>query len=134
MLRGPVRGDFEHQRVVVADFLYRRHGRRPVDRAVEGDEVIVSTSGVVVDVRRHEMARHRLDRVDEIAVHVCVAEIEADADVERLEVLLDEVDQRRRSRQLIGNHLDGDVDVERRREPPQLLDAAPRPVAAVVAR
>ena len=46
----------------------------------------------------------------------------------------DEVHERSGARQLVRNHFDGDLDAERRGEPLQFLDAAPRaPLAAVLA-
>ena len=54
-----VRGNFEHQRLVVPDLLYGRHGRRPLDRTLERDEMFVGASPIVVDVGRHEVARRR---------------------------------------------------------------------------
>ena len=52
VLRRSVRADLEHQRPVVADFLDRGQRRRPVDRALEGHQMIVGAAAVVVHVRR----------------------------------------------------------------------------------
>ena len=43
--------------------------------------MIVGPAAVVVHVRRDQVLRHGLDGVDEVAVHVRVAEVEADADL-----------------------------------------------------
>ena len=80
LLRRPVGGDLEQQRAVVADFLDRRQRRRPVDGALERHQVVVGPAAIVVHVRRDQVLRHGFDGVDEIAVHVRMAEIEADAD------------------------------------------------------
>ena len=53
----------------------------------------VGATAVVVHVRRDEMPRHGFDRVDQIAVHVRVAEVEADADIDAVEILFDEMDE-----------------------------------------
>src|SRR5437763_16495230 len=46
----------EGQRAIVADFLHRRQRGRPVDDAVERDEVIVGAAAVVVQVDSREMS------------------------------------------------------------------------------
>ena len=53
-----------------------------------------------------------------------MAEVEADAGA--VEIVLDEVHDRARARQLVRDHFDGDPHAERLRDPQQLLDAAPR--------
>ena len=84
VLRRAVRGDLEHQRAVVADLLHRRQRRRPsrsCPRTARGDRRLrprLSCTCV-----GDQVLRHRFDRVDEVAVEVRVAEVEADADVGR---------------------------------------------------
>jgi hypothetical protein len=121
-----VRCDLEHHRAVVADLLHRGQRRRPVDRPVERHQVIVRAAAVVVQVRRDHVLRHRFHRVDDVAVDVRVAEVEADADAETVEILFDEVDERARARQLVRDQLDGDLHAERLGDPAQFLDAASR--------
>ena len=91
--------------------------------------MIVGAPAVVVHVHRGEVAGHDFDGVDEIAVDVRVAEIEADADLCRFEVFFDEVHERPGARQVVGNDLDGNPNAERFGEQEQLLDAAARGVA-----
>ena len=94
--------------------------------------MIVGASAVVVHVRRDQVLRHGFDRVDQIAVDMRVAEIEADADASRaVQIVFDEVHERSGARQLVRDHFDRDLDAERLGGSLQFLDAAPRRRAAV---
>ena len=125
--RRPVRHDLEHERAVVADLLHRRQRRRPVDasrrtapgarRRARGCRARASRSGAPSTVSI--ASTH-------VAVEVRVAEIEADAHVDVLEIVLDEVHERPGARQLVGDDLHGDPHAERLRGRQELLDAAPR--------
>ena len=95
--------------------------------------MVVGPPAVVVHVNRRQVSRDRFDGVDEVAVHVRVAEVEADAGVARLQVVLDEVHERPGARQVVGDDLDRDANAERLREPAQLLDAAACGVAVASA-
>ena len=65
-------------------------------RAGVRHEMIVALAAVVVHVRRPQMARERLDRFAEVAHQVRVAVVEADADVEAVELLFDQIARARR--------------------------------------
>ena len=65
-------------------------------RAGVRHEVIVALAAVVVHVRRPEMAGERLDRLAEVAHQVRVAVVEADADVDAVELVFDQPHERRR--------------------------------------
>src|SRR5689334_13707438 len=58
--RVAVVGHFEHDPAGIADLPHGRQRAGPVDRALEGDEVVVERAFVVVDVGRHDMPRKRL--------------------------------------------------------------------------
>ena len=83
----PCGDDLEHQRAVVADLLHRQSAP-PAQSIVpsNGTQMIVGAAAVVVHVRRDQVLRHGFDRVDDVAVQVRVAEVEADADVGRVEI------------------------------------------------
>ena len=65
-------------------------------RAGVRHQMVVALAAVVVHVRGQEMARDGLDGFAEIAHQVRVAVVEADADVEPVELILDEMHQRLR--------------------------------------
>ena len=95
-----------------------------------GDEMIVALAAVVVHVRRPQVTGERLDRLAEVAHQVRVAVVETDADVEPVQLFLDEP-RARRARQRIGDHLERHAHV-RRAAARDLLDAAPRGVRLIV--
>ena len=69
-------------------------GKAFVGVALSGNtKVIVGATAVVVEMRRNHVLRHRLHSVDDVAVDVGMAEVEADADAEPVEILLHEVHQ-----------------------------------------
>ena len=98
--------------------------------------MIVVPPAVVVDVRGDQMLRHGFNRVDDVAVDVRVAEVEADArfgaEIVQRDVLFDEMHERAGAGQLVRQHFHGDSHPERLRQPHQLLDAAPRRRARVL--
>jgi hypothetical protein len=93
-----------------------------VGDAVERHQMIFCP--VVVHVRGRQEPRHRLDGVDEIADERRVTEVEADAGLGQLELVLEEPDQRVRRRQAVRNDLDGDAHAQRRRERADLLETS----------
>ena len=100
--------------------------------------MIVGAPAVVVHVRRDQVLGHGFDRVDDVAVEVGVAEVQADADlgsgqiVGHRHVFLDEVDERSGPRQLVRHHFHRDLHAERLRQPLQLFDAPARGRARVL--
>ena len=126
------RGQLEHEHALVSDLLQRHQTGIPLDPPLEGQQVIVGAPAVVVHVRRHHVARQRLDRVDQIPRELRVAEVEAHAEVRQLEILLDQAHQLLRGRQPVRDHLERQANAERRGHLLERLDAPARRVRAVV--
>ena len=121
-----------------------RRRSRSSERRERAAQSIVPSNGtrcssvaaaVVVHVRRHEVPGQRLDRLDEVAHQVRVAEVEADADVEAA---------RGRSsssctsgagaRQLVRDDFDGEPHAERRRRSRRAPRCSARAARLVVGR
>ena len=98
----------------------------------ERDEMVVAAAAVVVHVRRQQMPRECFDRLAEVAHQMGVAVVQADADVEPVEILFNHVEQVGRAREWIRDHLDGHAHIDLCRQRHQFLDASPRRVALVV--
>ena len=106
----------EHQHAVVADLLRLHHRRVPVDRAGKRRQMIVALPAVVVHVRRPQWPESVFDRLAEVAHQVGVAVVEADADVEAVELVLRSAQASARGvGERVRNHFDRDANVHARR-------------------
>src|SRR5262245_20425619 len=83
-------------------------------------------------VCRPQVAADRLDGVAQIAHQIRMPVIEADADVEPFELVLDQLTDRRGARQRVGHHLEGDADLHLTGKRRDFLDAATRRVPLIV--
>jgi len=99
----------EHEYALVADLLQTDCRRLPVNRALEGYEVVVGATAVVVHVRGDDVSGKRFDGLDHVATEVRMAEVETDPDLVRLQVFLDEMHERTGPRQLVRDHFDRDL-------------------------
>ena len=97
------------------------------------DDIVGLDSSVILPSKVWEASGHLDAFVDQVAVHVRMTQIEADADGTSLEadVVFHEVHQRSGAGQLVRDHFNRDLNAQRFGDSMQFLDAAPRRRAPV---
>ena len=96
--------------------------------------MVVGATAVVVQVRGDDVSGERFDGLDQVAREMRVAEVEADAEIRQVDIVLDETHQAFGRRNPVRDHFERQPHPQRRGRRGKRLDAAAGRIGPVLGR